>query len=72
MFAAQAGCCAICGTHQDALKLTLAVDHNHDTGKVRGLLCNPCNAAIGRFKDSTSMLRAAIRYLEATDGKTTL
>ncbi|MFE9192043.1 endonuclease VII domain-containing protein [Micromonospora sp. NPDC007208] len=42
----------------------LAVDHCHATGRVRGLLCVPCNAALGIFKDSPEVLRTAIEYLQ--------
>jgi hypothetical protein len=42
----------------------LAVDHNHSTKKVRGLLCAACNRALGNFGDSTKTLRVAIKYLE--------
>lgn len=68
MFDAQNGVCAICenpemdkyanGTIRD-----LSVDHCHNTGKVRGLLCNKCNNAIGKFKDDTEILKRAINYL---------
>ena len=53
--------CAICGWFAE----TLAVDHDHETGKVRGLLCNNCNNGLGRFKDDTKSLKNAILYLEA-------
>ncbi len=43
--------CAICGTHADELDRRLAIDHCHKTGRVRGLLCNLCNTALGMFKD---------------------
>ena len=58
---AQKGRCAIC--HQGAKKL--GVDHNHETGAVRGLLCSQCNQGLGNMHDSCTNLRAAIRYLEA-------
>jgi hypothetical protein len=63
MFADQNGGCAICGTHQSELKRKLAVDHDHETGKIRGLLCSHCNAGIGQFKDNVSLMGFAIDYL---------
>jgi len=64
----QEGKCAICGEYQPVYKsgkqVTLAVDHCHATGVVRGLLCSPCNKGIGHMKDDTSILYAAINYLE--------
>lgn len=38
-------------------------NHNHENGTVRGLLCNPCNIAIGNFKDDINRLKGAIKYL---------
>ncbi len=64
MLAAQGGVCAICkGTCPR--KNRLAVDHDHSTGEVRGLLCDPCNSAIGIMEDSPERLRAAADYIEA-------
>lgn len=61
----QNGECAICGSNkpykQDGKKF--AIDHNHETGKIRGLLCFNCNAGLGHFKDSASLLQKAIDYL---------
>jgi hypothetical protein len=54
--------CAICRKKPDKI---LAVDHDHVTGKVRGLLCQCCNLALGQAKDSPSILRAAAHYLES-------
>lgn len=64
----QNNCCDICknilvkgqGTH---------IDHDHTTGKIRGILCNPCNRALGYFKDSTEILKSAILYLGKHDKK---
>ena len=63
MFIEQGGRCAICGVHQSKLKKILHVDHCHETGVVRGLLCDGCNIAIGRMKDNVDILRNAIEYL---------
>jgi hypothetical protein len=65
MFLKQEGKCAICGTHQSKLKLTLAVDHNHITNKVRGLLCNTCNRGIGYLHDDIELLQKSIDYLKS-------
>jgi hypothetical protein len=66
---AQSSKCAICGATQGHRSCggrvcRLAVDHDHHTGKVRGLLCNNCNRGLGRFKDSVEILEAAVRYLK--------
>lgn len=56
--------CAICGKHANEQKKSMAIDHDHNTGKVRGLLCSSCNTALGNFNDSISNMKAAIGYLE--------
>jgi hypothetical protein len=61
---AQGGSCAICGTYACASGRNFAVDHDHKTGKVRGLLCKFCNTALGQFQDSRDYLLNAIEYLE--------
>jgi hypothetical protein len=63
MLESQKGRCAICSTHQKDLKRSLQVDHDHKTGKVRGLLCNSCNGGLGLFKDETHLLYMAAGYL---------
>lgn len=68
MFVAQGGTCLICDTHAKDLKRGLAVDHCHDSGKVRGLLCHMCNQAIRLFKESVPRLQKAIAYLGSHDG----
>lgn len=62
IYKAQDGACAICATPREPLGLV--IDHNHKTGKVRGLLCGACNTGIGLLKDSPDVLDAAIEYLE--------
>lgn len=66
-FNKQKGCCAICGTHQANLKTTLCVDHNHQTKKIRGLLCNRCNLLLGMAHDNPEILQKAIEYLKEND-----
>jgi hypothetical protein len=59
----QGGLCKICNqecSHGKALSL----DHDHDTGQIRDLLCASCNLALGGFKDNPEMLRSALKYLE--------
>lgn len=56
----QRGLCAIC---RKKPKGRLHVDHDHRTGKVRGLLCQQCNHGLGLFYDSIKSLRTAIMYL---------
>lgn len=65
MVAAQNNQCAICGGGPRPKGFRLGVDHCHKTGKVRGLLCLPCNHAMGIFKDDLTRLRAAVAYLES-------
>jgi len=57
------GCCGICG-NPCPTKRSLAVDHDHATGTVRGLLCQRCNHGIGLFHDNPDRLRKAADYLE--------
>lgn len=61
MLAAQDGGCAICGRPPSTRRL--AVDHDHLTGEVRGLLCSRCNTALGLFEDASDRLDAAAHYL---------
>lgn len=63
MIEEQDGRCAIC-RFQPAVPDDLEIDHNHATGKVRGLLCGPCNQGLGMFQDSPDHLDAALEYLE--------
>jgi len=61
-------CCGVCGKHQDDEKKSLHVDHNHETGEIRGLLCNFCNRqVIGRHKDP-EIFKSAAKYLSKGTG----
>lgn len=61
----QGGVCAICKQVRHACSgaWPLVIDHDHKTGKVRGLLCNLCNQALGRFHDDPEILARALDYL---------
>lgn len=63
MYQIQSGACNICKIHQSELPKALAVDHDHTTGQVRGLLCQDCNLALGRFKDNPLFLAQAMQHL---------
>lgn len=68
MFEKQGGCCAICGIPESSLKhgktKRLSVDHDHQTGDVRGLLCYKCNTAIGMLSDSIDLVEKSLNYLK--------
>lgn len=55
--------CGICGE----LMLRNVVDHSHETGKVRGLLCHKCNTGLGKLGDNLDGLKKAIKYLEGAE-----
>lgn len=63
IFEEQGGVCATCGKPEKSKHGYLCVDHDHKTGKVRGLLCHRCNAALGQVYDNVSILRKLIEYL---------
>lgn len=63
MLAAQGGRCAICRSAEPNHQFGWAIDHDHLTNKVRGILCPSCNIGLGCFKDSPLRLRRAIQYL---------
>lgn len=69
MLASQGGGCAICASpHSKRPKMPrLVVDHDHKTGKVRGLLCSPCNVALGMLGDNLDLLTKAREYLKSHD-----
>jgi len=54
--------CDACGSNADGEKM--AIDHDHETGKVRGLLCNSCNVALGMLNEDPARLHALLAYIE--------
>jgi hypothetical protein len=67
----QNGVCAICGKAESSTNCKgkirhLSVDHNHKTGKIRGLLCGNCNLGFGSFKENISILKSAPKYARRT------
>ncbi len=71
ILAKQGGGCAICGakqtnvtTRKEKIEKRLYVDHDHVTGKVRGILCHRCNFGLGQFLDNIELLAKAIEYLK--------
>ena len=66
MYLAVDGKCEIC--EKDIAYHRACIDHCHTSGKVRGLLCVPCNTAIGGMQEDVNILRAAISYLEKHNG----
>jgi hypothetical protein len=73
MFHSQNGVCAICSEPETATRLgvikALSVDHDHKTGKVRGLLCSDCNTGIGKLKENRNVFISAIKYLDQHSDK---
>ncbi len=72
LFEQQEGCCKICSKQGDVpigheqqhdRKRALQIDHNHETGEIRGLLCRECNLGLGKFRDSPQRLIRAVVYL---------
>ncbi len=60
--------CEICAKQLDNAGPESFIDHNHETNKVRGILCHSCNVAIGHLEDNPVRMAAAIRYVVEKDG----
>lgn len=67
----QSGMCAICGAVSacaNAPGKVLYVDHDHETGEIRGLLCRNCNSGLGMFQDKPELIAKAFLYLKIANG----
>ena len=64
---ASGGVCCICEGNRT--KRALVVDHDHKSGKIRGLLCGSCNSAIGMLGDDAGLVTRALKYLEIHAGE---
>lgn len=76
LYDAQQGRCAICGVHKDRAGVgdvgggnVLCIDHDHETGAIRGLLCTGCNTGLGSFGDDPANLIAALDYLQQGESR---
>lgn len=67
MMAAQNGICLICEVEFWTLNIRdVAIDHDHVTGKLRGILCRKCNTGIGMMNDDVNVVKRAVKYLEGS------
>lgn len=64
MFKEQEGCCKLCSRPQEEVQYKLHVDHSHETGRVRGLLCRRCNTYLGILGDNEEAGRKVYDYLK--------
>jgi len=70
MLAEQGGGCAVCGRTNNSKRMTyLSVDHCHATGKVRGLLCNACNVALGFLEEDKVRMVSLMNYISRNNGE---
>lgn len=63
----QKDCCAVCEVHKSNFKKDLAVDHNHRTGTVRGLLCPKCNTALGLLEENEERIFKLLDYIRKNE-----
>lgn len=64
MFLSQGNSCGACSTTQPTHKHRFGIDHNHDTGEVRGILCGKCNSALGLLDDSVEKVKGLLMYIQ--------
>lgn len=71
MYDAQNGKCGICFNNMEFLAKTTCVDHDHDNGNIRGILCMKCNLGLGHFEDNIEKMKSAIEYIKKHSVSTT-
>jgi hypothetical protein len=64
LYEMQRGCCALCNEPEEKFAW-LCIDHDHENGRIRGLLCPNCNRGLGLLQDNPSLLRKAAQYVES-------
>ena len=69
IFVEQEGKCKACGVHQLKIKGRLCVDHDHETGEVRALLCSNCNTALGLLKEDITAILKLAEYTKQIKGE---
>jgi len=67
LYEQQEGACAVCGKFLEYNGLDTHIDHDHDTGKVRGILCSNCNTALGLLKENVEIILALAMYKLASE-----
>lgn len=74
MFEAQGGLCAVCKRENDVFlkksgaRKNLSVDHDHSTGKIRGLLCERCNHSLGKLREDFDIIINLAKYVQEHKG----
>ena len=69
LFESQGYKCAVCGSSKNQVYGKMPVDHCHNTGKVRGILCQSCNVTLGKVEEKEEILLALIEYLKKHKGE---
>lgn len=60
--------CALCGRHASEFQRGLAIDHCHETGRIRGMLCMPCNTSLGQLGDTPEAISKVLSYITKNMG----
>lgn len=69
LIARRSGVCVICGENRSGKK-ELEIDHDHDTGLIRGVICQKCNTGLGAFNDDLELLECVVDYMKQAKDRT--